>query len=290
MNFKEWLQQEEAAFMEAPSAKAGFATSATGMTRGRPGANSGFAANRSQLWGPSATYGRADTMMPWNKPLPAIATGIGQSFQQSLGWQPTPVAAFEPMPKNEGILDRWGALPLQLPPPEFNMGRKNKLGLLTAIGKMLKGIEDPRIQAGAVDKGEGDSKEKERVGDDDQRVEGKFQLVNQDMLGDIEIHSQAVEFTQALLHYVHVQNLKAEGIRDNYDWQDPEVHPNITNDEWPLYEAIFRFKPASEGEWGSAKRSRADKQAAQADNLAMQDTRGMYGQGTTFGQVPDAEE
>lgn len=264
MNFREWLQLEETGILsEAPSSN----PFNSGTMRSRPGRP--IVANRSQMWGPSATYGRADALMPWDKVFPAMATSVGDSIMQSLGQQPTAVTRFEPFPESDKTLDRWGVLPLQLPPDDFNMGRRNKLGMLQAIQALLgegpQAKEDPRINKGAV----GTEKGQVPVGSDSNAP--KFTLVTQAMMGDVEVVERSVEFTEALMHYVHVINMAEENIVHQYDWKDPEIHPNITNDDPPLYEAIFRFDPVTKNQWGTAKSFQSQKQRELQDKYTQQD-------------------
>jgi hypothetical protein len=279
MNFREWLQFEE---LELLNERNPFGSGEIGTMRGRPGSGSGFAANRSQLWGPSATYGRADTLMPWKKPAPAALTSIGQAFQKELGYQPTPIPELEPMPKEDTSHDRWGVLPLQLPPEDFKMSRRNKLGMLTAVRDMLG--EGPqalgKVGGGTVGAEGGD--EKQLSG------EPQFQVMTQDMMGDFEFVGVATEFTEALMHYVHVVNMETEGIIQNLDWKNPEVHPNINeNADPPLYEAVFRFSPLGKHDWGSAKDYRAEKQQGIQAGLAAQDAAAWTDDG---GQVTQGEQ
>lgn len=66
MKFKKWLQIYEN----------------SGRTNARP--TQSFAANRSQLWGPSAQFGQPDSMTPIDKGIGALFTGVGSSLAKRL--------------------------------------------------------------------------------------------------------------------------------------------------------------------------------------------------------------
>ena len=168
------------------------------------------------------------------------------------------------------------------------MSRRNTLGMLKGIKNLLAaGINDPQMHKGATGGTGGKGEEDQQQIGSDQDADNKFTLMVPykdekgeviDPMGNFELVEQATTFTQALLHYVHVENMAAEGIRDKYDWKDPEVLPNLDDSgNVPMFEAIFRFSLASESEWGSMKDKAAQKQQSDLAAQADADVAGMAG-------------
>lgn len=99
MKFKEWFLLNER-------------DAGAGRTNSRP-SQQFFAANRGQLWGPSAQYLNPDSMLPGEKAAGAIVTGIGSSLARELRRDVSPQPQMLPIKFEPEPLVKTLMLPLQ---------------------------------------------------------------------------------------------------------------------------------------------------------------------------------
>lgn len=184
MNFKEWLQNE--------------ASSGTRMAR----PTQTFAANRSQLWGPSATFGQPDSMSPIQKGIGAVVTGVGSSIAKELGRdiqaQPT---ILPPPPKTDELI-REKVLPLQLPEEENRRISRNPKQAFYQVSNMVHGRESMINVPNQND------------------TSNKFQILDINNSNPDQIN-QAINFTTGLILYLLYNDL--QNASNRYDLEDPEV-------------------------------------------------------------------
>jgi hypothetical protein len=181
MNFKEWLINEE------------------GRVTARP--TQSFAANRSQLWGPSATFGQPDSMSPIQKGIGAVVTGVGSSIAKELGRdiQAQPTIMGMP-PKNENLI-RQGVLPLQRD-EENPISSQNAKTLLFKLANVL-------------------NQKSNMVNQDGQPDPDKFTLLKP--TDNIEDINQSVSFTTGLILNKIYNELKQSGFERKYEIENPVI-------------------------------------------------------------------
>lgn len=209
INFREWLKLDE-------EGKGGF-------VKARP--NASDVINRTQLWGPSAHFGRADAMLPHQKIAPAILGGIGKGVLDALGRTPEPSRHLEPMPRKADTVDLWGMLPLQMPAERISMNKKNILKIVADI------VGDP----------ERDNRVR-HPGDDGESVI-KFRIPNPDKPEELEA---AEMFTLGLIYLSFYNQMKHKGILDTVNWQKPEWSINHQNGN---LEVLGRFQKNQQNDW-----------------------------------------
>jgi hypothetical protein len=104
MKFKKWFVENEKIEITVLEAL-------RGATNARP--TQSFAANRGQLWGPSAQFGQTDSMTPIQKGIGGLATGIGSSIASELDREVSPQPSILPLELDKEPFLQTVVLPLQ---------------------------------------------------------------------------------------------------------------------------------------------------------------------------------
>lgn len=181
MNFKEWLLQSENVRMARPTQT--------------------FAANRSQLWGPSATFGQPDSMSPIQKGIGAVVTGVGSSIAKELGRDIQAQPTILPPPPKTDELVKERVLPLQMPDEDRKISRNPKQAFYQ-VSNIVHGRESMINLPNQTD------------------ANGKFPILDINNANPDQIN-QAINFTTGLILYLLYND--SQNVSNRYDLEDPEV-------------------------------------------------------------------
>jgi len=182
MKFKNWLLQNEN----------------SGVRMARP--TQTFAANRSQLWGPSATFGQPDSMTPIQKATGAVVTGIGKTIAKRLDRDIQAQPTILPPPPKVDELVRERVLPLQLPDEQARISRNPK----QAFYQVSNIVHNKETMINMPNQNDSN---------------GKFPILSADSNPD-QIN-QSINFTTGLILYLLYNDLQK--MSNFYDLEDPEV-------------------------------------------------------------------
>lgn len=181
MKFKDWLLFDES----------------TGRTNSRP--TQQFAANRGQLWGPSAQFGQPDSMLPGEKAIGGIVTGIGSSIAKRMRRDISPQPSILGLRMEKEPLIQTMVLPLQYS-EDINMSANSYQKPRTLLYKVMSVFDIKKINFSGKPE------------------EDKY------LLPDLSIDDQtnmAVNFTKGLIF--NYLRLKFKNQNKKYILDDPEV-------------------------------------------------------------------
>lgn len=259
----------------------------TGQLKGRP-AGGAFSANRSQLWGPSATYGRADQRTPADWPLQipqAWISAYGSALKKAIDRDIETVPNLEPPPTQEQTVDMAIVLPLQLPPQEFvgMINKGNARGKLQAVRQIIancfgQGPQSRQSAGVSISYMGGQGRDENNSPTGDSQGCG-FRFPD---LGTHEEMEMAESFTKLLMQHFAIESLVENGLDKTLDLYDPKITAHYGEETtWtdaegqqiPIQylEAIFQFGLRDNSGWARQQFNQATR-----DRMAQQDMDGLW--------------
>ena len=193
MKFKDWLATNENA--------------SSGRTNARP--TQSFAANRGQLWGPSAQFGQPDSMLPGMKAIGGVVTGVGSAIAKRLRRDISPQPSLLGLELDKEPLIETMTLPLQYS-SDIDMPYNSWQKPRTLLYKVMRVFDMNKVNF----KG--------------QKDESKYLLPD---LNDDNQTNAAVNFTKGLIFNILLLKHKSN---KKFIMEDPEVMLEDRKDMGPI--------------------------------------------------------